>query len=294
MRFDFFHTPMPPPEFHPAQSLAGFETPEKVEEDRRTLASLLRAGTTKQQQLAQIISSCQHGARCDSAACPVCGRRFRIHFAGHLAKLIENDYADWWAVSLVPVDCDCMYPLGRLRQFNPDQFKDRVRKQLERSELVDAAVVFGIDFAVQVFSQPNKAPLWRPHAYMLIRGHSTAAIHAALDQYYPSGPRTPRPIHSRRITKETILRVTSYTCKFRFNVRSQIGGVNGNRDTEKRPLEPMRLLEIAPLLHQWGFGGRYLLRGFRRTSPAAGKNALFIDDPLIEFVRIASSEPEAA
>ena len=281
MRFDFFRTPRPEPEFHPAHSLVGFESPEKVEGDRRRLESLLREGNAAQQRLAEIIAPCRQGARCGSAACRVCGRRFRIHFGGHLAELIANDYADWWAVSLVPADC--IYPLGRLHEFDPNHFKDRIRKQLERSELADAAMVLGLDFAVQIFSQSNQAPLWRPHGYTLIRGHSTEAIHAALDPYHPPGPRTPRPIRSRMINKKTILQVTSYAFKCGFNIRSQIGGVD--RDTQKRPLDPIHLLETAPLLHRWGFSGRYLLRGLRRTSPAAGKNALYIDDPFIEFVR---------
>src|SRR5450756_2089000 len=103
MRFNFLHTPKPPPKFHPAQSLGGFETPEKAESDRRALVSLLREGNAAQQKLAEIIARCQRGARCHSAACPVCGRQFRMRFAGHLAELIANDDADWWAVTLVPV-----------------------------------------------------------------------------------------------------------------------------------------------------------------------------------------------
>jgi len=211
MRFNFLHTPKPPLEFHPVHSLGGFETLEQVERDRRELVSLLRGGNAAQQQLAEIISSCRQGARCGSADCRVCGRRFRIQFAGHLAELIATDDDDWYAVSLVPADCT--YPLGRLRQFNPNHFKDRVRKQLERSELAEATMVLGVDFAVQTFEQSNQAPLWRPHGYMLIRGYSTEVIRAELDKYYPRGPRTPRPIHSRKIDKKTILAVTSYAFK---------------------------------------------------------------------------------
>jgi hypothetical protein len=187
---------------------------------------------------------------------------------------------------------DRTYPLGRLHQFNPNRFKNRVRKQLERSVLADAAVVLGIDFAVQIFSQPDKAPIWRPHGYKLMRGHSTDSIHAALDHYYPRGPRTPRPILSRKIDKKTILAVTSYAFKCKFNIRSHIGG--GRHDTLKLPLEPAHLLEIAPLLHQWGFGGRYLLRGFCRTSEQNGKTRLHIKNPWSEFIRAATSETEAA
>ena len=290
MHFNFFKTPKPPLEFQAPKSLVGFELLEKVEGDRRSLELLLREGNAAQQRLAEIISPCKQGARCDSAACPVCGRRFRMRFAGHLAELIANDDADWWAVSFVPKDR--IYALGRLRQFSPSLFKDRLRKQLERSGLADAAVVLGIDFAVQIFSQPNQAPVWRPHGYTLIRGYSTEAIHAALDPHYPKAPRTPRPIHSRRINKDTVLRVTSYAYKCQFNIRSQIGGVNGNYDTHKGPLEPAHLLEIAPLLHQWGFSGRYLLRGFCRTSDANGKAMLHIDDEISEFVRLATSDTE--
>ena len=93
-----------------------------------------------------------------------------------------------------------------------------VRKQLQRSELAGAPVVLGIDFAVQTFPRPNQAPLWRPHAYMLIGGCPTVETRAALEPHYPSGPRTPRPIHSRKIDKKTVLRVTSYTYKSAFNI----------------------------------------------------------------------------
>jgi hypothetical protein len=101
MHFNFFNTPKPPLEFQLPHSLVGFESPEEVENDRRALVSQLREGTPAQQRLAEIISPCQQGARCGSAACRVCGRRFRNHFAGHLAELIANDDADWWAVTLV-------------------------------------------------------------------------------------------------------------------------------------------------------------------------------------------------
>jgi hypothetical protein len=132
LRFDFFSAAGPSPSFDPRDTLAGFETFSVAKERQQALWEILATGDSAACSLVRLIVGCRKGRRCRSAACPVCSRRFRIVWCGRLAEAIHTSYRDWVSVSLVPPDL--RFLLGQLRNFHPNQFKDRLRKQLERGK----------------------------------------------------------------------------------------------------------------------------------------------------------------
>jgi hypothetical protein len=258
--FNFFKTPLPQGKFAAHESLPGFETLAAAKSRRSELIRILSAGDEPEQELVKILSRCKKDSRCLSAADPVCQGRYRIWFGATAARLIARDDADWTAISIVP--SDLIFPMGALRRFNPFNFKDRIRKQIERGELATASGIGGIDFAVQHFIA-GKPPIWRPHAYLLIRC-TPAQARTQFEGCYEAGPRTPRPLMVRRVNKDEVLKATTYAFKSVFRQRMPSTDSKGNADTSYTDLTESQWSELAPLLHEWDYGGRLILRGLRR------------------------------
>jgi hypothetical protein len=260
MTFNFFKTPVPKGEFAPHQSLPGFETMKIAISRRSKLIGILSDGDEPEQQLAKILKCCRKRSRCLSAADPVCLGRYRIWLGATAARLIARDEADWVSVSIVP--SDLIFPLGKLHRFHPLQFKDRLRKQLERSQIAAAIGIGGIDFVVQHFSA-NHPPHWHPHAYLLLRCSRVEAREAFEDLYRPDAD-TPRPLRITPVKKDEILNATTYAFKSLFYQRLPCTDSEGNADTSNTDLTDSQWLELAPLLHKWDFTARLILRGLRR------------------------------
>jgi hypothetical protein len=257
MNFDFFAAPNPPTEFDPHHRLSGFESVSVAGDRQDDLADILIGGDANAKKLADLIGGCDKGKRCRSGACPICLRRWRRWFAGTVAGLIAEDDVNWWVASLVPPDL--VFPIGKLDQFEPAKFKDRLRKQLQRSKISDATAIGGIDLAVQHFDD-GRGEVWHPHAYLLIRKRGKKAIHRALTRFYPSTDDTPRPLRVKKIDKTDLLKPTTYAFKSTFKQRIPCKDANGNKDTEEKGLAPKHWLELAPLLHKWGIDGRLIRR----------------------------------
>src|SRR5215213_7505893 len=95
--------PLPKPEFDVARLDVDFETADeaKAERDLR-VQHLQRAGSIEHRRLADTLQSCAPGARCRSAACPICYRRLRRWLVGNVLGLFDD--ADLVAATLVPGD----------------------------------------------------------------------------------------------------------------------------------------------------------------------------------------------
>jgi len=257
MNFDFFAADAPTSEFDPGLSLPGFETRSLADDRRDDLINVLIAGNAEAKELALLLGRCDKGDRCRSAACFVCLRQWRRWFAGTVAELIAEDDFEWRAVSLVPPDL--IFPVGKLNQFEPNKFKDRLRKQLERSNISGATVIGGIDFVVQHFAD-GRGPAWHPHTYLLVRRRGKNAIREALEDIYPSTPDTSRPLRIKNIKKEEVLKPATYAFKSKFKQRIPCEDANGNKDTEEKDIASEHWLELAPLMHKWGIDGRLIRR----------------------------------
>jgi hypothetical protein len=257
MNFDFFAAPDPLKEFDPRYGLPGFETVGAAADRGDDLADILIGGDANAKKLADLIGGCDKGKRCRSGACPICLRRWRRWLAGTVSELIAMDDVNWRAVSLVPPDL--VFPVGKLDQFKPVKFKDRLRKQLQRSGISGATVIGGIDLVVQHFDD-GRDPIWHPHAYLLVRKRGKKAIRRALEKRYPGTPDTPRPLRVATVDKDELLKPTTYAFKSTFKQRIPCKDANGNKDTEEKDLAPAHWLELAPLLHRWGIDGRLIRR----------------------------------
>jgi len=255
MNFNYFDTPNPPTEFDPRDSLPGFESVSVADVRRDDLVDILIGGDAAAKKLAHLIGECDKGKRCRSGACPICLRRWRRWHGGTVSELISADAVNWWAVSLVPPNL--VFPIGKLDSFEPAKFKDRLRKQLERSDISGAVVIGGIDFVVQHFDD-GRAPVWHPHAYLLVRKRGKKAIRRALAKLYPSTVDTPRPLRVKKIDNAKVLKPTTYSYKSKFKQRIPCVDANGNKDTEEKDVAPEHWLELAPLLHEWGIDGRLI------------------------------------
>jgi hypothetical protein len=253
---DFFQSLNLAEQFDARARLPGFETAEAARQASVRLQAILdRADDEQAAKLVKILSGCADGSRCRSSACPLCGRMFRVKFAGKVSRPIAHDKSDCFSVSVVPPHLG--FRMERLHLFNPKRLKDQTRKQLERSALSGAQVIGGIDFAVQV---RKSSPVWRPHLYLLVRGTDKDTIRNVFAKYYAPTEATPRPVRVRKINKADLLDVTTYAFKLDFSQRLPTTDGLGNNDTEKVDLEPDQWSELAPLLHEWGFTGRLFWR----------------------------------
>jgi hypothetical protein len=263
LRFDFFKASVASPKFNPQKALDGFETFSVAKDRRQALGEILATGDSAACRLAQVMVGCRKGRRCRSAACPVCSRKFRIVWCGHLAEAIHTSYRDWASVSLVPPDL--RFLRGQLHNFHPNQFKERLRKQLERGKLgiSRARIIGGIDIALQVFDNPRRQPEWRPHAYLMIESTSAGVIKNTLRRHYPKCVDTPLPLRITPIkhTPLDAVRVATYSFKNTFSERSPTADHVGNDDTKKDGISDDCWIELAPLLHDWDFEGRLIRRG---------------------------------
>ena len=87
--------------------------------------------------------------------------------------------------------------------------------------------------------------IWRPYLELVIRG-SKNPIQDVFARHYEPRQSTPRPVYVRILDKAALL----------------INGVS-NTDTAKAELEGDQWYEIAPLLHEWDFGGRLICQNWR-------------------------------
>lgn len=239
----------------PARQFSAFESVKEAESRRAKLIRTLQSGYSDALWLAEHLGKCRKGRYCDSAACPVCARRFRRRWAGGIAKLIANDPHSWCSISLVHVDY--RYPLGSLHNFQIRKAKDRLRKQIARSALRDFIFVGGFDFLVEACGRG--APAWVPHFYLLSQAKRDEALEVFRD-YFPRSALVPKPVMTKRLKKTEVFDPATYTYKQTFDERFPGNDSEGNFKPNHRPINADHWQELAPLLHQWGFTKRVIQR----------------------------------
>jgi hypothetical protein len=155
----------------------------------------------------------------------------RVKVVINACRRIAPDEADWSVVSIVD---PCLgFRINQLHKFNPRDFNDQVRRQIEVSELSGAPAVGSIGFAVQVI---KRRFFWRPYLELVIRGSPNNPIRKVFADHYKPARSTPRPVYVRSLDKAALL----------------IEGASNN-DTGRLDLEAEQWREIVPLLHRWQF-----------------------------------------
>lgn len=260
MKFDFYSAEIDD-NFDPERRLRKFESVEQARDARRQLAQHLSNLGDSGRKLARRISACGLGGPCRSAACPRCLRYFRRWWGSEIAAYMSRDPEDWFTVSITPADE--FSNMGELSRFRWNHVKDRLRKQIARSDIQRALILGGFDYAVQDFAdgRPSK---WRPHMYLLLtRTGREERIARALREYYPSDEDTPRTVvvREQKSDDRDLIRTATYSFKSYFYGREPTIDKRGNSDTKKSPLSASQKAELALLLDRQGFLGRMIRYG---------------------------------
>ena len=152
-------------------------------------------------------------------------------------RIARNKAADWSVICIVPPGLG--FRMNQLHQFDPRGFKDQVRGHIEATELPGAPAAGSIGFACKAASGAlSGGPTWSL-SY-------AAPLQDVFARHCPPRQSTPRPVYVRVLDKAALL----------------INGVS-NTDTAKAELEGDQWYEIAPLLHEWDFGGRLICQNWR-------------------------------
>lgn len=245
---DLFDLKLPIKKFDPRFGLENFETRRLAEKKQRYLADLFSDGGERFKYMHRRMLTCKPGARCRSAACPVCFRKPRIRYCGGVvASHIANDGRDWSAVTLVEKGDECW----NLRRFDTRDMKGRLRKRLSRSKLCDLPVYAGIDIMVDV----TRGGIFRPHWYMLIPA-TRVEIYEALNRFYPTSMSVERPIVVKRINKAQVLAPATYMLKSTYKAWVYVTDHNGEKVKDNVDMPETYLQMILPVLHDWGYVSR--------------------------------------
>ncbi len=173
----------PPRQEHDVRRLMrDFETVTEVEAERDLrVRHLRRASAEEYRRLAVKLESCTRGARCRSAACPICCRRLRIWLTGAALKILAS--SDLVAATLIPGRQ--AIPTDRLQDLSPQRLKDLLRQQLRRCGVTAGEVVVG-----GVDGDHDAAHgLWQPHFHLIAPAALAPVLHGLGDRYYPKSDR---------------------------------------------------------------------------------------------------------
>ena len=234
-----------------------FEAHQEAVKRRGKLVATLAKGTGEDKALAEKLSNCSKGNRCQLEACPVCMRRFRKWLLREgLMVLEERRY--WYACSIVPAGL--RKPIGELANFDLEKHVEVVKKRLQRSSgLKDALVIGGVDFSLN--TEDNGNPVWQPHLYLLIAGLPKKQLKDAVTEAFRGELTSSRPYRLTRVYGPR--GALSYAYKAQFWRRSGYRA-NGRANTRNLPLRSPQQREIASFFGRYRTGYRLILRGMRR------------------------------
>lgn len=258
MKFDFYSAEIDD-NFDPETKLQKFESVEQARDARRQLAQHL-SNLDSGRKLGRRISACGLG-RCRSAACPRCLRDFRRWWGSQIASYMSRDPEGWYTVTITPADL--FFNIGELNRFRWDLVKDRLRKQVARSDINRALILGGFDYAIQNFTD-GRASKWRPHIYLLLtRTGKEERIARALREHYLGDEDTKKTVvvHEQKTEDRDLIRTATYSFKSYFYDREPTIDRRGNADTKKSPLSASQKAELAVLLDRQGFLGRMIRYG---------------------------------
>ena len=218
---------------------------------------ILRQGAKDQQRLATKLEQCRKGSRCESGACDVCLRLYRLRLFRQTSTVLALR-PHWTRASVVPAGF--LLPLGELANVELKALAEMIDKRLERSSLRRRIVMAGIDISLNL--QDNNIIGWQLHLYMLIEGENTLRLREAIKAAFPPERTAPIPYDFDEVNAPS--NCVTYLFKAIFKRRSRYTGANGHR-TKSLPLKGPELRELLQFLDQQSVGERLILRGIRRN-----------------------------
>ena len=235
----------------------GFETLAQARDRRAYKIAVLRGGNGQQQQLATKLKRCRKGNRCNSGACDVCVRLFRLRLLRQLQPILESR-PHWTRASVVTADL--LFAEGALANVDLNALKRKISKRLERWSLQDRIVAAGIDISLNI--ENNATVGWQLHLYMFIEGEQTTRLEEAVKATFPPEKTARVPYSFTQLTGK--VRPVTYLYKSIFWRRSRYTVYERHPRTRNQPLKRAELSELLEFLGRYPVGARLILRGLRR------------------------------
>jgi hypothetical protein len=233
------------------------ETFEDAKQWRRIHRNKLRH-TRRQRRVARTLGKCRPGHRCETEACRVCMREFRVWWAGEAVKIMLQRPL-WTRCSVITNGL--LVPYRQLWQFRLSAEVKRIRKRLQRSKIHGRVVLGGLDISLNI--ENNVIVGWQIHPYLIVEGQNDAALQEAVKKALPPEPTALVPYDFVEITDP--LEVITYAYKAEIKRRSGYVGTHGNHLTKDQPLKGGDIRELVPFLARHKVGARLILCGVRRN-----------------------------
>ena len=131
----------------------GFETHVEAEERRAYKIEVLSGGNKAQQQLAGKLQRCRKGDRCNTGACDVCERLFRLRLLRQLQPILDSR-PHWTRASVVTADF--LFTPGELADVDLNALRRKISKRFERWSLRNRIVIAGIDISLEPRGQRHR------------------------------------------------------------------------------------------------------------------------------------------
>jgi hypothetical protein len=225
---------------------------------RKVHRKRLRSGNREHREVARELKSCRASARCETEACRVCLRAFRLHWVGEVTKIVVQR-PHWTRSSIIPDGM--LLPYGSLNVFDLKAAVKRAQKRIERSGISDRIVIGGVDVSLNL--SDNNMIGWQLHPYLLVEGKNDRALRKALKAAFPPEPSAAKPYDFREV--EDPLKAITYAYKAVFKRRSAYIDADGKAQTRALPLKDPDQREILQFLAKYKVGSRAILRGVRRN-----------------------------
>jgi hypothetical protein len=218
----------------------------------------LESGNKRQRRAAQTLANCCKSYRCETEACPVCMREFRVGWTGEAVKIVMQ--RPHWTCCCIITE-GLLVPYGQLAKFDLHAQIERLRKRIGRSDLHGRVVLGGLDLSLNL--ENNVIVGWQFHAYLIVEGENDAKLQQAVKKAFPPEPTALVPYDFAEITDP--LRAITYAYKAQIKRRSGFVGKNGNHRTKDLPLKGADIREMLPFLAKHKVGARLILCGVRRN-----------------------------
>jgi hypothetical protein len=224
---------------------------------RRIHRNKLKLGNRLQRRLARNLKKCRHNHRCETEACRVCMREFRISWLEAIKIMVQRPH--WTRCSIISKGL--LVPYGQLAQFDVNQAVKRIRKRLERSDTRGRIVLGALDLSLNVAN--NVIVGWQWHLYLLVEGKNDAELQQTVKNAFRPEPTALAPYNFAEVADP--LQVVTYAYKALFKRRAGYTTSQGNHRTKDQPLKGGDLRELLPLLAKYKVGARLILCGVRRN-----------------------------
>jgi hypothetical protein len=154
----------------------------------------LRSGNRAQRRVARHLNRCRKTLRCETEACRICLREFRLRWTGEVIKIVLQKRS-WVACSIIPTGF--LLPYSGLSTFDLETKLKGIRKRLERSGISNRVVVGGIDVSLNLSG--NNMVGWQFHLYLLAEGENDNVLQEAVKSAFPPEPSAAKPYQFREV-----------------------------------------------------------------------------------------------